>query len=137
MEREISHPARRRFTHRFYIGVLLLVLINALTIWGLAYFHPNLHTSGEACLIASLLALAAVVFIVSHGHYLVTAKDEFQRTVHIQAMLSSVGATFTVTTFWGLLEAFTQAPHLNILWICPMFVCFTGVSKLLVTLRYK
>jgi hypothetical protein len=127
----------RSFTDRFHIRVLLPLLVGLLAVWALPYFHPNLHTTGAAYLITSLLALAGVGLIVSHGHYLVTAKDEFQRTVHIQAMLWSIGATFTVTTLWGLMEIFAKVPPLPVIWVCPMFASFMGMSKLLVMLRYR
>ena len=137
MEHEANSPAKRRFTDRFHIRVLLRLLALALPIWAIRQILPKLGTAGTAYLIASLLGFAGLGFIVTHGVYLVTAKDEFQRTVHIESILWSIGVTFTVTTFWGLLETFAHIPHLGALWICPMFVVFMGLAKRLVRLRYK
>lgn len=122
---------------RIFRRLLTVLLVGALAMWALPHLQPNLHTANATYLIASLLAFAGAGLIVSHGYYLMTAKDEFQRTVHIQAMLWSIGGTFTVTTLWGLMEIFSKVPALPVIWVCPMFASFMGISKLLVMLRYR
>ena len=93
---------------------------------------PNLDTTN-----AVLLAFIGICLLAVHGTSLVGERDEFRRTVLIQSMLWSIGATFTVTTLLGMLETFNKVPHLNVLWVCPMFTVFMGVSRLLVMLRYR
>jgi hypothetical protein len=138
----MNRPTQHRLTFR-----LLVVLTAAIAILVPLILHnphqnnclnlstdrfPNLDTTG-----AVLLAFIGICLLAIYGTSLARERDEFRRTVLIQSMLWSIGATFTVTTILGVLETFNKVPHLNVLWVCPMFTVFMGVSRLLVMLRYR
>jgi hypothetical protein len=113
MERRVSSPAKKRFEDRFlFIIVPLLFLDAVLGFWGFRYHH--LEPNGVlAYLCAVLQSLPFVGFIVVLGIYLAEEKDEFQKSVLVQSLLWGIGATLAVTTFWGSMEKFSQAPHLD------------------------
>ena len=110
----VGSPARYRFEDRFLFFIVpLFVLTGILDIWGFHYHH--LHPAGAlAVLCAAVQSSPIIGFIVIIGLYLAEEKDEFQKSVLVQSMLWAIGATLAVTTFWGSMEKFSQAPHMDI-----------------------
>jgi hypothetical protein len=96
------------------------------------------HVTGvPAYLIAVFSALPILGAIVVTGLYLEEEKDEFQRNLLIQSMLAGIGATLAATEIWGNLENFIKAPHLDPIWVYPMFWVFVLLSYPVVRLRYR
>jgi hypothetical protein len=71
------------------------------------------------------------------GAYLNEEKDEFQRNLYIQAILGGIAGTLAATTIWGYLEDFARAPHLRLIWVCPMFWIFVVAVFPVIRLRYR
>jgi hypothetical protein len=71
------------------------------------------------------------------GVFLEEEKDEFQRNLMVQALLGGIGGTLVATTVWGNLEAFVHVPHLQSIWIYPIFWLFVGLSTPVVLWRYR
>ena|ERR1017187_4720865 len=96
------------------------------------------HVSGiPAYLLAILPALPILGAILATGIYLDEEKDEFQRNLLVQSLLGGIGATLATTNIWGNLESFARAPHLDLIWIYPLFWIFVLVSYPIIWLRYK
>jgi hypothetical protein len=122
MERRLGNPAKKRFEDRFLFAILPLLFLDAvLGFWGFRYHH--LHLPGVlGWLCAILQSLPFVGFFVFYGIYLAEEKDEFQRSVLVQSLLWGIGATLTVTTFWGSMEKFSEVPHMDVSLVQFVFV---------------
>ncbi len=127
-------PAGRRYVHR--IGITMLVYALFLVVSGMIFLH--LHPTGPlAYALAILPALPILGEIAVFGLYLREEKDELQRAIAVEALLWSIGGTLSVTTVWGFLESFVRAPHLQAMWIFPIFCVFIGLSTPLIMARYR
>jgi hypothetical protein len=124
----------RRYTYRFLGMMLIYVVFLFLAVWGFKHWHV---TGGLAYLLAILPSLPIIGGMVVIGLYLTEEKDEFQRTVLIQSMIWSIGATLSVTTVWGGLENFVHAPHLDLYMVFPLFWFLVGVFTPFLKARYR
>jgi hypothetical protein len=86
---------------------------------------------------AILPAIPILWVLMETGRFLATEKDEFQRNVLVQCLLGGIGGTLAVTTIWGNLENFAHAPHLDLVWIYPIFWIFVVLSAPVVMWRYR
>jgi hypothetical protein len=97
-------------------------------------WHPH---GGVSYLAAVLPAVPIIGALVYTGVYLGEEKDEFQRNVLVQSLLGGTGGILSVITAWGYMEDFAHAPHLDLIWMYPLFWVFAGVSYGLVKARYR
>ena len=48
-------------------------------------------------------------------------------------MLWAIGATLAVSTFWGSMEKYSQAPHMDIAWVqflfCAVMIVAIGANR--------
>ncbi|MGC2583388.1 MAG: hypothetical protein WA399_14895 [Acidobacteriaceae bacterium] len=96
------------------------------------------HVSGlSSYFLAVLPAIPIAWTLVITGAYLGEEKDEFQRTVYVQAILLGIAAMLAVVTAWGYMEDFGRAPHLRLAWVYPMFWIFVVAAFPLVRRRYR
>lgn len=129
-----NNRAVRRYTYRF-LGVLLMYAVFlCLAVWMFKNHHP---TGALAWALAILPSLPIIGSLIVVGLYLGEEKDEFQRTVLIQSMLWSIGATLAVTTVWGFLENFLEVTHFDLYLVFPLFWFFVGVSSPFLKARYR
>jgi xanthosine utilization system XapX-like protein len=129
-----NNPAVRQFLYRFVATMLVYAGCIVVAVWSFVHQHP---TGVLAYLLAVLPALPIIAMLALFGLYLREEKDEFQRTVLIESMLWSIGATLAVTTVWGFLENFVQVPHLDLYLVFPLFCFFVGISRPLLKMRYR
>jgi hypothetical protein len=134
MSCSIKSPAQRRLTKRVLGTMVLNILFAVIAALGIRFGHLR---GIPAYLIAVLPALPIVGVIVAFGVFLDEEKDEFQRNLLVQCLLGGIGGTLAATTVWGYLEAFVHAPHLQSMWIYPIFWLFVGLSVPVVLLRYR
>jgi uncharacterized YccA/Bax inhibitor family protein len=134
MEASTKNLARQRYRLRALAALSLYTVFLVADLWTFRHHHPAVVC---AWLLAILPALPIIAVLAAFGLYLVELKDEFQRMIKVQSMLWSIGATLAVTTVWGFLESFVQAPHLESIWIYPIFCFFMAISVQLVKLRYR
>jgi len=87
--------------------------------------------------VAVLPALPILWVLFETGRYLAVEKDEFQRNLLVECLLGGIGGTLATTTAWGYLEAFARVPHLQTMWIYPIFWLFVGLSVPVVHWRYR
>ena len=128
------NPASRRYVIRMLVVAGLCIVFAKVTSMVFSHLHP---TGIAAYLAAILPALPIVGAIVFTGLYLAEEKDEFERNLLVLSMLGGIGGTLAVTTIWGYLEDFAQAPRLDLILIYAMFWGFAGISYAVVWQRYR
>ncbi len=129
-----NNPAARRYVRRFALAMFFYVLFIVVSVSVFARRHP---TGPLAYVLAVLPAVPIIGMIAIFGLYLKEEKDELQRAIGVQALLWSTGATLSLTTVCGFLEGFVHVPHLQLLWVYPIFCAFFGISLPMINARYK
>jgi hypothetical protein len=130
----IKNPAERRYVVRMWIMAGLCVLFSTVAAVLFRLSHPH---GVVAYLVGVLPALPIVGALVYTGVYLVEEKDEFQRNLLVQSLLGGTGGILAAITAWGYLEDFAHAPHLDLIWVYPLFWLFAGISYGVVKARYR
>jgi len=127
-------PAVRRFARSCWMsaGLVVVLAVVAALAFRLGHLKGLL-----AYPVAVLPALPILWVLIETGRYLAVEKDEFQRNLLVQCLLGGIGGTLATTTAWGYLEAFAHVPHLQAMWIYPIFWLFVGLSVPVVILRYR
>ena len=129
-----SNPAQKRYRVRMIWAAFFCVVLAAAAAIGISHGR----VSGIASyFLAVLPALPVAWSLVVTGAYLSEEKDEFQRNLYVQALLCGIAVTLALATGWGYMEDFRRAPHLDLIWVCPMFWIFTVASYPLVIRRYR
>lgn len=137
MTDRIKNLARYRMEDRtLFIGMPLLVANIALASWGFGYRHLHM-TCVWACLLAVVFALPSLAFVAIFGFYLKEEQDEFQRNLWVQALVWGIGATVTITSFWGTLVEFEVVKGLKLMFVFPLFMLITCIARLVLRLRYR
>lgn len=132
----VSSPARYRFEDRFLFFILPLMLLVVMMKIGLDHFH--LHPAGAwAVLCAAVASSPFIAMIFSVGFYLAEEKDEFQRTLFVQAILWGFGVTACVAVFWLMLGTFIHVPHMNFVLGEILFIAGMAVSGAVARWRYR
>ncbi len=130
----INSPEQRRWVRSCWISAALVVLLAPGACVAFRLYH--LH-GAAAYVVAVLPALPILWVLVELGRFLAVEKDEFQRNILVQCVLGGTGETLATTTIWGYLEDFAHAPHLDLIWVYPIFWLFVVVSYPVVRLRYR
>ena len=129
-----NNPAQRRFVIRMWIMAALCVLFSLVAALVFRHSHPHGVVS---YLVAVLPALPIIGALIYTGVYLAEEKDEFQRNLLVQSLLGGTGGILAVITAWGYMEDFARAPHLDLIWVYPLFWLCAGISYVLVRARYR
>ena len=130
----VSSAAQGRYVIRMIFAGVLCIVFSVMAVAGVRHGHL---TGVLAYVLAILPALPIVGALVLTGAYLSEEKDEFQRTLYIQALLGGIALTLSVTTVWGFLTDFALAPPLRLAWVFPMFWIFVAVALPVARLRYR
>jgi hypothetical protein len=130
----IKNPTERLYVIRMWIMAALCVLFSFVAALVFRLSHPHGVVS---YLVAVLPALPIIGALVYTGVYLAEEKDEFQRNLLVQSLLGGTGGILAVITAWGYMEDFAHAPHMDLVWVYPLFWLFAGVSYGLVRARYR
>jgi hypothetical protein len=117
-----------------WIMAALCVLFSAVAAVVFRLSHPH---GVLAYLVAVLPALPIAGALIYTGVYLAEEKDEFQRNLLVQSLLGGTGGILAVITAWGYMEDFVGAPHMDLVWVYPLFWLFAGISYGLVRARYR
>jgi hypothetical protein len=112
----------------------LCILFSAVAAVVFRHSHPHGVLS---YLIAVLPALPIIGALVYTGVYLAEEKDEFQRNLLVQSLLGGTGGILAATTAWGYMEDFAHAPHMDLVYVYPLFWVFAGITYGLVRARYR
>ncbi|MGC2301392.1 MAG: hypothetical protein WA476_21480 [Acidobacteriaceae bacterium] len=130
----ISNPAQGRYVGRMLWAAGLCIALSAAAAIGIRHGHV---AGMPAYLLAVLPAAPIVLALLATGAYLMEEKDEFQRNLYVQALLGGIALTLSLTTVWGNLEDFVLVPHLDLIWVYPMFWIFVVLAFPVVRLRYR
>lgn len=130
----VKNPAQRRFVIRCWVSAGLVVpsCVFAALVFRLGHPHGVL-----AYLVAGLPAVPIAWALAATGIYLGEEKDEFQRNLLVQSLLGGTGGVLAATTGWGYMEDFAHAPHLDLIWVYPLFWLVAGISYGVVWWRYR
>ena len=130
----IKSPEQRRWVRSCWMSAALVVPL----VFGAAVAFRLYHLHGVAAYVVAFLPTLPILWVlVELGRYLAVEKDEFQRTVLVQCVLGGTGGTLATTTIWGYLEDFARAPHLDLVYVYPIFWLFVLISYPVVRLRYR
>ena len=121
-------PAQLRWARSCWISAAMVV---PLAIGACAAFRLY-HLHGFAAYVVAVLPTLPILWVLVE-----LAKDEFQRNILVQCVLGGTGGTLATTTIWGYLEDFAHAPHLDLIWVYPIFWLFVVVSYPVVRMRYR
>lgn len=129
-----ANAAQRRYVFRMLVSAAFSILFSTIAATAIRFGHlPH----GAVYPIAVLPAFPIIGALVVTGLYLAEEKDEFQRQLLIESVLGGMGITLGGTTVWGYLESMAHAPHLDAIWIYPIFWVAAGLSMPFVWMRYR
>ena len=126
--------AGRTYTRRIAVAMSLYCVALFAATWALRHGDPG-RAAAVALSILPALPIVAVLVIV--GLYLREEQDEYQRALLNEALLWAMGGTLAVTSVWGFLETFHQAPHFPALYVFMLFWLFVGLAGLVQRLRFR
>ncbi|MGO9638698.1 MAG: hypothetical protein ACLPXT_05485 [Terracidiphilus sp.] len=130
----IKSPTERRYVIRMWIMAAMCVLFSLVAAVVFRHGHPHGVLSYLIAVLPSLPIIGALIYT---GVYLAEEKDEFQRNLLVQSLLGGTGAILAVITAWGYMVDFARAPHMDLVYVYPLFWVFAGISYWLVRARYK
>jgi hypothetical protein len=125
--------AGRRYIFRLLPTMVLYIFFLFITQWVFHHLHP---TGLVVYLLAVLPALPLIGSLAIVGLYIAEESDEFERSVIVQSMLWGLGGALSVSTIWGFLEDFANAPHISTFYVF-FFFFFMGVSQPFIRMRYR
>jgi hypothetical protein len=126
--------ATRRYLYRLPPTMAVYVLFIFLTKWSFQHLHP---TGVSVYLLAILPALPLIGSLAVVGLYIAEESDEFERSILVRSILWGLGGALAVSTIWGALEDFAQAPHRSAFYSYFSFWIFMAISGVAIRLRYR
>jgi hypothetical protein len=126
--------AGRRYIYRLFPMMLLYIFFLIFAKWAFHHSHP---TGLVVYLLAALPALPLVGTLAVVGLYIVEESDEFERSIIVQSMLWGLGGALSLSTIWGFLEDFANAPHVSTFYVYIFFWIFMGISQPFIRMRYR
>ena len=88
-------------------------------------------------MLAVLPAIPVIGIIVILGLYLMDEKDEFERSVLVQAILWATGVTLAFNTVHDALVNFLNFPPMPMFSLFTVFVAVWGLAQPLIRWRYR
>jgi len=129
-----STKAGRRYIYRFAPTMLTYLVFLFIAKWSFHHLHP---AGLVVYLLAVLPALPLIGSLAIVGLYIAEESDEFERSIIVQSMLWGLGAALSVSTVWGFLEDFANAPHISIFYVYVVFWIVMALSQPFVRMRYR
>jgi hypothetical protein len=126
--------AGRRYVYRLFPTMVLYIAFLFLAKWVFHHVHP---TRLVVYLLAVLPALPLVGTLAIVGLYITEESDDFERSIIVQSMLWGLGGALSVSTVWGFLEDFANAPHVSTFYVFLFFWIFMGISQPFIRMRYR
>jgi hypothetical protein len=126
--------AGRRYVYRLAPTMALYLVFLLIAKWS---FH-HLHPAGLVVYVLAVLpALPLIGSLAVVGLYIAEESDEFERSIIVQSMLWGLGGALSVSTVWGFLEDFANAPHISTFYVYVFFWIFMGISQPFIRMRYR
>jgi hypothetical protein len=126
--------AARRYRNRLAPTMATYLLFLSIARWTFHHHHP---TGLLVYLVAILPALPLVGSLAVVGLYVAEESDEFERSVLVQSMLWGMAGALAISTIWGFLEDFANAPHVSTFYVYIFFWIFMGFSQPFIRRRYQ
>ena len=126
--------ATRRYIYRLAPTMAVYVAFVYLTKWSFQHLHP---TGLSVYLLAMLPVLPMIGSLAIVGLYVAEESDEFERSILVRSILWGLGGALAVSTVWGALEEFAQAPHRSSFYAYFFFWIFMAISGVIIRLRYR
>ena len=117
--------AQRNYFRRFVPLMIAYVVILLGAVWLKRDFHPGPVVT---IFLALLSALPLLGVVWTFARVLVEEKDEYQRSLLVRQIVVATGFMLSVTSVWGFLEDFGQAPHLPLYWAFILWCGGLGVG---------
>jgi len=117
----------RRYLRRMMVAAVLYI---AAIFVAARTLHPDAPISPLAIALALLPGLAVLLMLYSIARLLIELEDEYLRMIEVRKSLIATGVTLAVTSVWGLLEAFTVVPKLEIFWVFPIWCAGLAVGAM-------
>ena len=131
----IKNPAERQFRRYCQIvtGLSLVLFVTCSRV------ASRMRDSPAALVLAGLAGAALFAELISVGLLVTRLRDEFQRTLLIRSFLWATLITMALATIWGFVELQSPGavPHVDVIWIPFVLVCFTAGAKLLIFRQYR
>ena len=130
----IKKPTERRYVIRMWIMAAFCVLFSFVAALVFRLCHPH-----------GVLSYLVAVFprFPSSGRWSTPASSWPKKRTSSSAIssfsLCSEGLVgfWLVITVWAYMEDFAHAPHLDLVWVYPIFWLFVGISYCVVRARYR
>lgn len=127
-------PAMRRYRRRLAVALVSYFVV----LMGSIYLLQGVKLSGPLLwLVAAAPALPILGVLAVMGLYLKEEPDEFERAVHVEAMVWGLGVVLAVTTVWGFLSNASVVPAPPLFLVFPLFCLAWGLSQPLIRGRYQ
>ena len=124
-------PVMKRYRRRLLVALLAYAVI---LVGSLSLLRGG-HLAGPLLWIVAVAPAVPILgVLVTMGLYLKEEPDEFERMIHVEAMLWGLGAVLGVNTVWSFLSNANTVPE------PPLFVVFClvwGLSQPLIRRRYQ
>jgi hypothetical protein len=127
-------PVMKRYRRRLAVAMVTysLILIGSLSLLRAAKLAGPL-----LWIVAAAPAFPILGVLVAMGLYLKEEPDEFERAVHVEAMLWGLGAVLGVSTVWGFLSNAGVVPAPPLFLVFPLFCLAWGFSQPFIRRRYQ
>ena len=127
-------PVMKRYRRRLVVSMLAYTV----ALLGSLSLLRGAHLEGPLLwIVAAAPAVPILGVLVAMGLYLKEEPDEFERTVHVEAMLWGLGAVLGVSTVWGFLGNANVVPAPPPFLIFPLFCLVWGLSQPFIRRRYQ
>lgn len=127
-------PVMKRYRRRLAVAMITYFLV----LMGSISLLNEVKLSGPLLwAVAAAPAIPILGVLVVMGLYLREEPDEFERAVHVEAMLWGLGAVLAVTTVWGFLSNAHVIPAPPLFLVFPLFCLSWGISQPFIRRRYQ
>ncbi|PZR31665.1 hypothetical protein [Caulobacter segnis] len=127
-------PVMQRYRRRLAIALMTYCVV----LMGSIYLLHRVDLSGPLLwLVAAAPAIPILGVLVVMGLYLKEEPDEFERAVHVEAMIWGLGVVLAVTTVWGFLSNANVVPAPPLFLVFPLFCVSWGLSQPFIRRRYQ
>jgi hypothetical protein len=108
----------------YNVRVILWMIVYAAMMLAVAFaIRQGLIPAGPIRYAVAVTPALPIIGVMWAAARYMRDSDEYLRALFARRILASVGAMFILTSAWGLLEALTGAPHIQMHWVFLGF-CF-------------
>lgn len=86
--------------------------------------------------LAFIPTMFVFLWVWSHARFILEM-DEFARMIQIKSILYGLIGLMALTTAWGFLEIYAQAPAVPIFYVLPGFYFCYGIAAIFISRKYK